>query len=582
VSGSGTYGCSHGIGDVVKLEIEKDRVAAGSQGLKDCRTSGGKKLEAHLEPVAMAFQLMDKLEGSSRGRRIQRDDETAAGVIKRSRWFCRRRFVAIKTGVEPFRGRHNEIVKHTLAETVRGKVGRSKAALNNTGLDPYAKPFHFVAALLPGGAAGSRFDPPAGSSTKHKTGAEKGDSGLRKASLGMPALILGLALAFAGRIAWGADITTNPMNYDPPVQKAFAEFHELNFAEAVPDFQRYHEEHPGDPQATAYLLNAEVFQELYRLDLLDTTFYANDGFLSGRHATVEDPAARARILSLANEVVSEANWRLSQNPRDVNALFARGWARSLECTYIAMVERGFSSAFHLASKAKDDEVRVLQIDPEYADAKLIVGVYNYVVGALPWPFKLIIGIAGITGSKSKGMQMLREAGQHGVITSAEARTVMALFLRREGKYKQAIQIVRGLEAQYPHDFLFQLEEANLRKDDGEGMTAVMAYQQVIEEARQPGYFPSAKLELADFGLGEALRGQRRYQRAAQAYEHAAETQDVGAELKIRSLVAGGECRDMADERKLAIEDYRGAIAAGPNTTRADAARRYLRSPFRGS
>jgi hypothetical protein len=28
------------------------------------------------------------------------------------------------------------------------------------------------------------------------------------------------------------------------------------------------------------------------------------------------------------------------------------------------------------------------------------GIYEYVVGALPLPFKLLIGFAGITGSKS--------------------------------------------------------------------------------------------------------------------------------------------------------------------------------------
>ena len=31
---------------------------------------------------------------------------------------------------------------------------------------------------------------------------------------------------------------------------------------------------------------------------------------------------------------------------------------------------------------------MLQIDPEYVDAKLVVGVYEYVVGALPFPFKI--------------------------------------------------------------------------------------------------------------------------------------------------------------------------------------------------
>lgn len=413
-------------------------------------------------------------------------------------------------------------------------------------------------------------------------GAGRGHFSLKGASLRISALVLALLSFGAANIAWGAAIGTNPMNHDPQVRAAYAHFHELDFPSAVARFKRYHEEHPGSPQATAYLLNAEVFQELYRLDLLDTTFYANDGFLSGKHATVEDPEARARIMDLANEVVSEADWRLKQNPNDVNALFARGWARSLECAYIAMAERGFSAGFHLASKAKDDEQRVLQLDPNYADAKLVVGVYEYVVGALPWPFKFLIGFAGISGSKSKGMAMLRDAGEHGVITSTEARTVMALFLRRESKYNQAIEIVRGLEHEYPRNFLFRLEEANLRKDAGEGMTAVTSYREVIADARKPGYFPSAKIELAEFGLGDALRGQRHYEEAAKAYERAASAKGVGTELKLRSLVNGGKCRDVAGQRQLAIDDYQEAIEAGSNTSRADTARKYLRKPYHGS
>ena len=98
----------------------------------------------------------------------------------------------------------------------------------------------------------------------------------------------------------------------------------------------------------------------------------------------------------------EADWRLSKNPNDVDALFARAWVRSLRCTYVAMVERAFATGFRLATKAKDDAARALQFDPDYVDAKLITGVYEYVVGALPWPFKLMIGFAGITGSKSTG------------------------------------------------------------------------------------------------------------------------------------------------------------------------------------
>ena len=397
-----------------------------------------------------------------------------------------------------------------------------------------------------------------------------------------------LLLALVGLVLTGvasaaqSHVDTNPMNNDPQVREAFHYFYNLDFPQAVGRFEHIHAEHPGDPQAVTYLLEAELFQELYRQDLLDTTFYANDGFLTGRHAIREDPQARDRILGLADEAIRDADWRINKNPNDIDALFARGWARSLKCTYLAMVERDFSAGFHLANRAKDDEEKVLQLDPNYVDAKLVLGIYQYVVGALPWPFKFLIGFAGITGSKATGLAMLTDAGEHGVISSMEARTAMALFLRRESRYPEAIKVVEGLEKQYPHDFLFCLEEANLRRDAGEGMAAVTVYRNVLADAARPGYFPAAQLELAYFGLGDALRGQRHYDEAAQSFEESAAAHNVGPELKIRALLSAGECRDVIGERQRAVADYQEAIDTGPNTSRADTARKHLRTPYKGN
>jgi tetratricopeptide (TPR) repeat protein len=392
----------------------------------------------------------------------------------------------------------------------------------------------------------------------------------------------GLILLGAASLGWASTVDTNPLNRDPLVREAYEHFYNLDYPGAVDRFERFHAAHPGDPQATAMLLDAVLFQELYRQDLLDTTFYANDGFLTGRHATQEDPKTRDRILALADEAIHEADWRIARNPNDIDALYARGWVRSLKCTYLAMVDRAFGAGFRQAMKARDDEQRVLQLDPNYVDAKLVVGVYEYVVGALPWPFKLLIGFAGVTGSKTTGLEMLRDAGNRAVTTNVESRTVIALFLRREARYKEAIEVVRKLKEQYPRDFLFCLEEANLRKDAGEGMVAVSAYRELVANAAKPGYFAEARPELAYFGLGDALRGQRHYGEAAQAYEQAAWTRNVGPELKIRSLLAAGECHDVNGERQLAVNDYQAAISAGPDTSRADTARKHLRNPYTGS
>jgi hypothetical protein len=104
----------------------------------------------------------------------------------------------------------------------------------------------------------------------------------------------------------------------------------------------------------------------------------------------------------------------------------------------------------------------------------------------------------------------------------------------------------------------------------------------VADAAKPGYFVSARLELTYFGMGDALRGQRLHKDAAEAYEKAATTPNVGLELKIRSFLAAGQCRDMNNERQPAIKDYQAAIDAGPNTSRADTARKYLKSPYHGS
>lgn len=394
-------------------------------------------------------------------------------------------------------------------------------------------------------------------------------------------LLAALLVLLPASSAAAQTVDTDPLNRGPLVQEGFQHFYDMDYEGSLACFDKVQAAHPSDPIATDYILYVTLFRELFRLDLLDTTFYANDGFLTGKHTIVEDPAARDRIRSLAEKAFTQANEQLKQNPKDVNALFARGWARSLEAVYVAMVERSFGSGLKLALGAKNDHQRVLQLDPNYVDAKMVVGIYEYVVGALPFAFKLLVGFAGIHGSKTTGMALLNDAAAYGVITSVESRTAMSLFLRREAKYQRALTINRTLVAQYPRDFLFRLEEANLSKDAGEGMKAVDLYKQVVAESRQPGYFASSHLELAYFGLGDTLRGQTHYPEAIDAYRQAAFQPTTSPELKRRCLLAAGEVYDLMHEHDRARQQYQAAIDAGGNTTQADLARKYMERAYRG-
>lgn len=355
----------------------------------------------------------------------------------------------------------------------------------------------------------------------------------------------------------------------------------MDYDGAQKAFERIAAQHPHDPLATDFLLDVTVVRELNRLDLLDTTFYANDGFLTGKHTVVENRAVHDRVRELSDDAIEQADMVLLKNPKDVDALYARAWARSLLVTYMALVERSFGPSLKLALGAKSDDEEVLKLDPNYVDADMIVGTYQYVIGALPRTFRLLISVAGVSGSKEKGMAMLRTAAEYGVRTSVEARTCVMLFLRRESKYGEAESIARDLAGQYPHDYLFQLEVANLEKDSGEGQKAISQYERVLGEAKVPGYFPNAHLELAYFGLGDTLRGQKQYEQAAAAYRDAAALPETSPELKQRCLVAAGKSFDLMHDHNRASENYQEAVNQGGDTVQGEEARKLIRRPFAG-
>ena len=60
--------------------------------------------------------------------------------------------------------------------------------------------------------------------------------------------------------SWASDVHTNPLNRDPLVREAFDHFYNLDYPGAIERFERFHAEHPGDPQHTALLLDAVLFQ----------------------------------------------------------------------------------------------------------------------------------------------------------------------------------------------------------------------------------------------------------------------------------------------------------------------------------
>ena len=372
---------------------------------------------------------------------------------------------------------------------------------------------------------------------------------------------------------------TDPLNLDPAVRDAFQHFYNLDYDGSLTRFDAVLEKHPQDPMAVDYVLLVTLFRELYHLDLLDTTLYAHEGFLTSKRLVNESPAVRAQIMSLIDRATALSNDRLRINPADKDALFTRGYARSMNATYIGLVDHSFVSGLHKALQARSDHEKVLQIDPQYVDAKMVVGIHLFAVASLPGPLRFMAGIAGLGGSKTRGLQDLEDAAAHGTITRVESKTVLSLFLRHDARYQEALVWSRELTSEYPHDYLFRLEEANLTKDSGQGLKAIALYRGVLHDAQRKGYFYGPRLQLTWFGLAETLRGQNDLQGAADGFLQAAAQPDCSDWLKRRSELSAGEMFDLLHKREEAIQQYQLAMGGGGDPSQADAARKYARSPY---
>jgi hypothetical protein len=377
-----------------------------------------------------------------------------------------------------------------------------------------------------------------------------------------------------------ASLPTTPYraDQDPQVREALDDFYNLEYDKALSLFDHIEKEHPDDPFAIVHILQATVFRELYRLNLLDTTLYAHDGFLNG-HAANGDPAVRARVDQLAARAVKLCDDRLAKNPNDVDALYVRGVARGLKATYMALVDKSFVAALRNAVAARHDHERVLQIDPKYIDAKTVVGAHNYVVGSLPMPVKILAGVVGIGGSKKKGLEYLEEASKEGHESNVDARVALALFLRREARYNDAHAVVETLTVQFPKNFLFALENCNLLKDGGNGPEAVSCYEKLLNGAKS-GQYIGPHIEFAAFGLAESLRGQKDYEGALKQYDFSANVPNGQLSLKQRAELAAGEMYDVLSKRDEAVHEYQTVIAQDNSSTQAEIARKLLREPYR--
>jgi tetratricopeptide (TPR) repeat protein len=366
--------------------------------------------------------------------------------------------------------------------------------------------------------------------------------------------------------------------HDPLLDAASEHFYNMDYERAIQDFEKLLDRQSNDPSAVNHLLSATLMRELYRMGAMNSGEYANDSFIGNAHR-IADPKVKERIKQLVDRAESLEEQELKSNPNNVDALYARGVTRAQFALYTALVERAWISALRNAVGARHDHERVLELDPSYVDAKLVVGAHNYVMGSLPWSAKVAGALVGLSGTKEKGLEYLHEVAESNGENSVDGKVVLSLFLRREHRYDEARVLMHDLAASYPRNYLFPLEEANLLRASGHAPEAEAGYRKVWQNGRE-GKYPNLHYELAGWGLGELLRSQKDYVGAADAYELVSEAPDPDPETLQKANLAAGEMYDLLQKRDLAMKKYETVLAENGSTHLAEKAREHIREAYR--
>ena len=366
----------------------------------------------------------------------------------------------------------------------------------------------------------------------------------------------------------------------------------IDYDKAQQDFKeivRLYPNHPGGYQLLAARLWIKTLYESRRLQV---SLYSNESFYTNGDDKV-DPKIVTEFRNLTRESRRLAEAKLKQEPRNIEALDFLANTEGLKASFEEAVERRHFAALRDGNDAVNHHREVLKLDPKYIDAQITIGLYEYVVGSLPLPVKILAGATGFRGSKKRGLAMLEQVAKEGHWAQDDAKTVLIILYAREKRFEEVVKLTRELSAKYPRNYLLRLETADalvslagVKRKAKDTAAAVQAEKEAFatfdEVLRDRNVRDSAAraLDLIHFKYGEALLIAGYNERAAKEFLAATRADHAEAGLITMAHLFAARSYDVAGKRDEALAQYKEVLAR-PNVYDAhDEAKKGLRQAYK--
>jgi tetratricopeptide (TPR) repeat protein len=350
-----------------------------------------------------------------------------------------------------------------------------------------------------------------------------------------------------------AEGTASPSDFERLRTEGFDAVYNLDYKTARERFLQMTRMAPDHPAGYVYLANNLWLEILYESRRLTTSVYTGGSFYAQEKEGQDkfDQKRDREFNDFIRQALAATRARLTKNPKDVEALYYNASALGIRAAYATSVKRSFTRSIGDANDSVQIQRQVIKLDPEYVDAYLSIGLYEYVIDSLPFGWRLLARFAGLKGSKAKGIEHLELVTKRGKYTADDARVVLLGLYSKENQLDRALETISYLVKQYPKNYIFGVERAAMLYRTGHNEEGARAFMDLLKDDR----VVAQTQDLVNFQWGESLLAKQDYAGAIARYKEVQRWPKSDPGLVSLAHLHVGEALDALGKREEAIVEY---------------------------
>ena len=369
---------------------------------------------------------------------------------------------------------------------------------------------------------------------------------------------------------------------DPLAEPGFQHFYNLEYAEALAAFHAEAVRNPNSPDAYNHIAQTILYAEMFRSGALESELVTGSNPFLRRAGLNPSKTDDREFQDSINRAMALAEARLQSNPNDVQALYSQGVSYGLRGNYHFLVRKAYTDALRDATAARKAHNRITEIDPAFTDARLVQGVYDYVLGSLPPTWRMLGFFAGFRGDRERGVDALKQVAKDGRLNRIDSEVLLCAVYRRERRAKEAVPLLSDLIQRFPRNFLLRLELVQMYGDLGEKDKALAVIRDVdrLKRANTAGYDRLAEEKLR-YTRGNLLFWYNDLDLALEDLRVVTTNPSaVDLNTQLYAWLRTGQIYDLKKKREDAKKAYLQTVVIAPTSDAANSAQNYLLSRYK--